>query len=424
MNQSEPTVARPDVSSPPLDPEAFDLEPGILWIMHCSEGPVPKASAAAIRDFLGRETQPWKLGWERDFIGLPQRVRRGAAALLGAREEDLTLTQTTSSGLAAIAQGFPWRKGDEVVAPLGEFPSNAWPWKTLAARGVTLREVPLWPGHHAGATAWESAPPTIDSRPEDRLLAALGPKSRILTVSWVRFQDGLKLDLERLARGCGERGVALVVDGIQGAGTQALPPLEGLQGGRSGLVAFATGGHKGLLAPQGLGLLWTAPEFRDSLAPPGGWLGVEEATNFDRPSTDLERGWAADGSRLELGVPNLVGCAALAESLALIEGAGGAAAVATHVDALTVHFLAGLGALPRWREEAERLEALRAAGRLGAILGLHHGEVGLDGLNALLRSAFDAGIYPSVREGYLRIAFHGFHTGENVQRVLEWLGRA
>ncbi len=47
--------------------------------------------------------------------------------------------------------------------------------------------------------------------------------------------------------------------------------------------------------------------------------------------------------------------------------------------------------------------------------------MGLDGLNAVLRSAFDAGIYPSVREGYLRIAFHGFHTGENVQRVLEWL---
>jgi selenocysteine lyase/cysteine desulfurase len=356
------------------------------------------------------------LGWERDFIGLPRRVRQGAAALLDLPEEDLTLTQTTSSGLAAVAQGFPWREGDEVVAPLGEFPSNAWPWKALTARGVQLREVPLWPGHRAGAEAWDSAPPTIGGRPEERLLAALGPKTRILTVSWVRFQDGLKLDLERLARGCRDKGVALVVDGIQGAGTQPLPSLRLLEG----MVAFATGGHKGLLAPQGLGLLWTEPRFRERLAPPGGWLGVEEATNFDRPSTDLDRGWAADGSRLELGVPNLVGCAALAESLGLLEAAG-IGAVAQHIDALARRFLGGLAEIPGWKGEAERLEALRAAGRLGAILGLHHGERGLEGLNDLLRSGFAEGIYASVREGYLRIAFHGYHTEADVDRVLRWL---
>jgi selenocysteine lyase/cysteine desulfurase len=416
MNETAVEATPRAPATPPLAPEAFDLEPGIVWIMHCSEGPVPKAAAAAMGEFLVRETRPWTLGWERDFIGLPRRVRRGAAALLGAREEDLTLTQTTSSGLAAIAQGFPWQEGDEVVAPLGEFPSNAWPWKTLTARGVRLREVPLWPGHRAGAEAWQSLPPTVESRPEERLLAALGPKSRILTVSWVRFQDGLKLDLVRLARGCGERGVALVVDGIQGAGTRPLPPLAALQG----MAAFATGGHKGLLAPQGLGLLWTDAAFRERLAPPGGWLGVEEATNFDRPSTDLERGWAGDGTRLELGVPNLVGCTALATSLELIHAAG-IDAVAAHGDALSARFLEGLRELAPWRGEGERLEALRRADRLGAILGMHHGERGLEGLSTLLADGFQRGIYASVREGYLRIAFHGFHTETDVDRVLEWL---
>jgi selenocysteine lyase/cysteine desulfurase len=402
---------------PPLPLDAFDLDPEILWIMHCSEGPVPRAAAQAVRKFLPRETRPWNMRWEEDFLGLPNATGHQAARLLGARREDIALTPTTSTGLVAIAQGFPWTAGDEVISPLGEFPSNAWPWLALAHRRVSWREVPLWDGHRAGQDAWDSTPPPADVDPESRLLAAIGPRTRILALSWVRFQDGLCLDLQRLAQGCREHEVALVVDGIQGAGTLPVSLDEGVD-------AFVAGGHKGLLAPQGLGLLWTSEEFRVHLVPTGTWLAVEDGTDFARPSTDFERGWLDDSRCFDQGVPNLLACAALHESLRLLADTG-VETIAHHVQHLRQRLLTGLTEILPWWDETRRLMALEAAGRLGPILALHHGrdrgDLGKSYLDKILQEGFRRGIHASVREGFLRLAFHGWHGEEDVDRVLEWL---
>lgn len=399
----------------PLNPALFHFDPQVVWVMHCAEGPMPRAAMRAVRSFLFKELRPWLVAVKEDFIGLPGSVRREAAKLLGAESEDISLVATTSEGLQRVAMGFPWKEGDEVVAPLGEFPSNVWPWKAQSRRGVSFREVPLWEGHRAGADALLSAPPTASADPEAALLAALGPSTRVLAVSWVRFQDGLKLDLRRLAEGCAAKGVALVVDGIQGAGTVPVPSLEGI-------AAFASGGHKGLLAPQGLGFLWTDPTFRAKLVPSGSWLSVEDATDFSRPNTDFERDWLASGERLEAGVPNLLGCAALGESLRMLNGSG-VEAIASQVKALQHRLLGRLEGSP-WSTEATRLRALLDADRLGSILAFHHEGRDPDALQAALRSAMRQGLYASVREGYLRIAFHGFHTEADADRVAGWMGRA
>ena len=399
------------MNAPPLNPALFHLDGDHLWVMHCAEGPVPRAAMRAVRAFMQKELRPWEMRWEEDFLGIPEALRAEAATLLGGRAEDVSLTPTTSSGLVTVAQGYPWAAGDEVLAPLGEFPSNAWPWLALRQRGVTFREVPLWEGHRAGAEAWTSLPPTTEADPEARLIAAIGPRTRILALSWVRFQDGLQLDLQRLGVACRERGVHLVVDGIQGAGTVPLN-LEGLS-------AFATGGYKGLLAPEGLGFLWTEASFRQSLSPSGSWLSVVDATDFSRPSTDLHRDWLPDGRALEPGGPNLLHASALLESLRLINETG-VPAIAAHIASLQHRLLEALEGSSR-QAEVERLRGLLNAGKLGSFLSFHHGGGGADQLQDLLRAGQRRGIYASVREGYLRVAFHGFHSEADADRVALWL---
>ncbi len=399
------------MTAPPLNPALFHLEEDHLWVMHCSEGPVPRAALRAVRAFMRKELHPWEMGWEQDFLGLPAAVRAEAALLLGGRSEDISLSPTTSAGLVSVAQGFPWQSGDEVLAPLGEFPANAWPWLALQARGVSFREVPLWEGHLAGAEAWSSQPPTAKVDPEARLIAAIGPHTRILAVSWVRFQDGLKLDLQRLGAACHERGVHLVVDGIQAAGTV---PAD-----LDGLSALATGGYKGLLAPEGLGFLWTQEAFRQVLSPCGSWLSVEQATDFLRPSTDFQRAWLGDGRALEPGGPNLLHASALLESLRLLNGVG-IPAIAGHIASLQRRLLEALRESSR-AAEAARLGELLEAGRLGSFLAFHHGGGGADQLNHLLKTGQRQGIFASMREGYLRVAFHGYHTEAEADRVAAWL---
>ncbi|HZU53985.1 MAG TPA: hypothetical protein VFF77_08835, partial [Holophagaceae bacterium] len=140
--------------SAPLNPALFHLDPQSAWVMHCAEGPVPRAAMRAVRAFMFKELQPWKVDFRGDLVGLPVAVRREAARILGAEADDISLVATTSEGLQRVAMGFPWQPGDEVLAPLGEFPSNAWPWKAQVQRGVSFREAPLWEGHRAGAEAW------------------------------------------------------------------------------------------------------------------------------------------------------------------------------------------------------------------------------------------------------------------------------
>jgi cysteine desulfurase/selenocysteine lyase len=397
---------------PPLNPALLHLDTDHLWLMHCADGPVPRSVVRMVRDFLHKELWPWELNWGEDFLGIPEALRMEAAKLLGADAADISLTPSTSAGLVTVAQSFPWRSGDEVVVPLGEFPSNVYPWKALESRNILLREVPLWEGHRAGASAWDSPPPAPGDEPEARLIDALGPRTRMLAVSWVRFQDGLKLDLPKLGSACRRRGIHLVVDGIQGAGT-TVPNLYGVS-------AFAAGGHKGLLAPQGQGFLWTDPGFRRTLAPSGTWLSVEDSGNLQRPITDCQRPWVEDGRRLEPGSPNVMACVGLLESLKTLHQAG-VAAIAEHVRALQAELLESLAALPAWAAEAQRLRGLLERDRLGPILGFHHGALDPDAQQELLQRGFRRGVYGSVREGYLRIAFHGWHEAADLRRVVDWL---
>jgi selenocysteine lyase/cysteine desulfurase len=392
----------------PLNPALFHLDPDHVWLMHCAEGPVPRSAAKAVQDFLQKELHPWALRWDEDFLRIPQALREEAARTLGADAADISLTANTSSGIQTVCQGLPWKAGDEVVAPLGEFPSNALPWKALGSKGIAFVEVPLWEGHRSGAQAWESTPPTVDADPENKLLRFVRSGARVLAVSWVRFQDGLKLDLGRLGKACRDYDVSLVVDGIQGAGT-AMPDLTGVS-------AFATSGHKGLLSPQGIGFLWTQAEFRQRLLPTGTWLSLEAGST----DTDITRAWVADGRRLEPGGPNLIACTAMIEALRALQ-VPGIPAIAEHIRRLQHHLLNTLDLKGIWCDEVKRLRALLEADRLGSILAFHHGGRGPTAMQELLERGVRRGLHASVREGYLRIAFHGWHEASDIERIVDWL---
>lgn len=395
--------------SSPLAPELFDFQPGRLWLSHCKDGPVPRASADAIATIMQTELRPWDLRWNEDFLDVQAQLRESAAALFGVEAQDISLVTSTSTGLEAIAFGFPWHAGDEVLIPADEFPSNRLPWLALAQRGVHCREIALWPGQ----TDASPALPDSGMEPEQRLLDAIGPHTRLIAVSWIRYQDGVRLDLAKLGRACQARGVHLVVDGIQGTGTMT-PLLDGVS-------AFATGGHKGLLGLQGQGLLWTDRAFRQTLIPLGTWLSAPAAfSQTGEPTIDADL-WSTDGRRLEAGSPSIIGCCVLHASIRLLLSVGGTAQIEPHVQGLQRRLLAHLHDMPGWTSEARRLTELLDAGRLGSTLAFRRSHEVLD---SLLSHGEAQGISASTRHGFLRIAFHGWHTAADADRTAQWLGTA
>jgi cysteine desulfurase / selenocysteine lyase len=387
--------------APLISPAQFEFPAGGLWLSHCKDGPMPRVAANALMALLQTELRPWEVRWQNDFLDVQQKLRNAGAALLGVAAKDVSLVTCTSTGLEAIAYGFPWKAGDEVVIPAGEFPSNRLPWLALAQRGVRCTEVELWPNHRV---------PDATIEPEHLLLDAITPNTRIVAVSWVRFQDGIRLDLAKLGHGCRARGVHLVVDGIQGAGTM-VPDLKHAS-------AFATGGHKGLLGGQGQGLLWTDASFRRRLLPLGTWLSAPASFSQAGGQAAQENLWADDGRYLEAGSPTILGCAALAASIDLLLMAGGAAAIRDHVIRLQLRLLEQLSRHPAWVNEAARLKRLVEANRVGPVLSFALEQPAID---ALLRRGEAQGIGASTREGYLRVALHGWHASGDIDRCADWL---
>ncbi|HEX7817491.1 aminotransferase class V-fold PLP-dependent enzyme [Dyella sp.] len=387
--------------APLISPDCFDFSEGVLWLSHCKDGPLPRVSVQTMQMLLRTESRPWELRWQDDFLDVQQRLREAAARLLDVAAHDISLVTCTSTGLEAIAFGYPWQAGDEVVIAAEEFPSNRLPWLALRERGVICTEVPLWP---------DKTLPDADIAPEQRLLDAITPRTRMVAVSWIRFQDGIRLDLADLGEVCRARGVHLVVDGIQGAGT-AVPDLTGVS-------AFVSGGHKGLLGAQGQGVLWTDPVFRRRLLPLGTWLSAP--ASFSQGGVQTVGGdlWASDGRRLEAGSPSILNCGILAASIELLLSVGGSAALQNHIARLQGFLLRELARHPAWLAESGRLTALLDDGRLGSTLSFALDQARID---ALLKRGLALGIYASTRDGYLRVALHGWHGSRDVTRCIDWL---
>lgn len=283
---------------PSLDLAAeFPLCSDLLYLNHAAVAPWPLRTAAAVKQFteenLRRGAQHYPA-----WLEVEHKLRRQLAWLIGARSSDeIALLKNTSEGLSLIAQGLDWRSGDNVVIPAQEFPSNRIVWEALAGQGVQVRKVDI----------------RTTEDPESALLAQTDERTRLLSVSSVQFDSGLRLDLARLGRACEAAGILFCVDAIQSLGVL---PLDVRKIRADFVVAD---GHKWLLGPEGLALFYCRRELLDTLTlRQFGWHMVEHPGDFDR----LDWQPARSARRFECGSPNMLGIHALSASLSLFEELG------------------------------------------------------------------------------------------------------
>src|SRR5690606_6220968 len=253
-----------------------------------------------------------------------QRLRERLRRLLNAPASgDIALVKNTSEGLSFIAFGLDWRAGDQVVISDAEFPSNRVVWQALSRLGVEVVQVGL-----GGAD------------PEADLLAACGPRTRLLSISSVQYASGLVLDLPRLGEGCDRKGVLFCVDASQHLGAlpfdaQAARCAFGVADGRKwmlgaeGVGAFdcridlrerlalvVAARPKWTPGPEGLGVSYCRSALRERpTLHEYGWHMLEHATDSLRPDWQPAR----SARRFECGSPNMLGCMALEASLSLLE---------------------------------------------------------------------------------------------------------
>jgi len=271
----------------------FPVTKSLVHLNHAAVAPWPTRTTEAVIRFA-RENNTVSSKHFNDWLASEQHVRELARDLVGAcHSDDIALVKNTSEGLSMVAYGFPWQAGDNVVISDEEFPSNRVVWESLADKGVEVRRVSL------------PCPGDV----EQALIDATDSSTRILSISSVQFASGLKTDLQRLGELCKQRNIAFCVDAIQGLGV--FPhDVQGMH-----IDFLVADGHKWLLSPEGLGIFYCAPEWRERLQlHEYGWRMLDD------PFDMMKQEWrpVSTAQRFECGTQNSMGIAAMEQSLSLL----------------------------------------------------------------------------------------------------------
>jgi isopenicillin-N epimerase len=241
----------PDQEPWPVVRSAFLIPQDRIYLNVSTLGPQPRAVVDAVVEHTRRvaETYPPRTDWDA--------LKARLGAFVNCDPAGLVFPRNTTEGMNFVANGLELEPGDEILTTDHEHIGGLCPWQLAAARrGLTLRQLPL------------PMTPSGDDEVVELFAAAVGPRTRVISISNATFTTGLIMPVRRIVELCRANGIIAVVDGAHPPGMMrvdiaALAP-----------DFYASSPHKWLLAPQGTGFLWMADEWRTRLWPTlasGGW---------------------------------------------------------------------------------------------------------------------------------------------------------
>ena len=369
--------------------EQMPVAKTLAYFDHAAVAPLPSVAAQAITSWLEEATNQGDLYWPK-WAKRVEIIRRNAAKLIGASAEEIALTPNTSTGINFVAEGFPWKEGENIVTFANEFPSNLYPWMNLHSRGVNTRVVPVEQG----------------IAEINRLFEACDEQTRLISLSWVSFSSGYRFTNEQLheiVQEAHRRGIYVMLDAIQGLGIFPLDVAE-LE-----IDFLAADGHKWMLGPEGAGLFYIRQQHLDLLRPlMVGWHSVANAFDFSNIDWKPRR----QASRYEGGTQNMVGTLGYGASLELLQNLGVSTTVSPVADQILDYTQSARSQL---KELGAEIHGSSDVEHLSGITSFTIPNVDL----AQLRSeCMNIGVVLSHRDGRLRISPHAYNNQEDLERLL------
>jgi selenocysteine lyase/cysteine desulfurase len=369
---------------------------------HSAVSPIPKASADAMRQFLGEAESDGDYSWPK-WATAAQRLRSSGAQLLHCETSEIALIPNTTFGINLIAHGMRWemRRGTptNVVVLENEFSSNLLPWKCLTEYGIEVRQVPVAPH---GVVDLNQIRQFIDAN------------TQLVSASWVGYLSGYRLDLAELCELTHQTGAKLFVDAIQGLGVFPCDLSE------LDIDFLAADGHKWMMGPEGAGLLFIRERNLDSLKPVMvGWGSIEGAHTFSTQTMSLKK----NASRFEGGSANHIGQIGFERSLQMLLDLGCHVKTKTSKDglfgesvletaAILEDQLKSVGAIGhRDRSVAEQFRSSLSGIVCFEKPGCDPSEL----RNRLIRDK----VMLSVRHGRLRAAVHAYNDISDIDRLIQ-----
>lgn len=251
-----------------LDPKYIHMA-GLLLASH----PAPvQAAIDEHRNGLDQNPTHYLYDHRQDLVA---EIRRNAAEYLGVQSNNIALTDSTTMGTALVINGLSIRPDQEMLTTTYDYYSTHTSLKYKASRtGSTIKKIPLY----------QDIQTVTEDEMVETLINGIGPKTRLVTATWVHSSTGLKVPIAKIAdqlqqlnqNRSEEDRVLFLVDGVHGLGVED-DSLTSL-----GCDFFVAGTHKWMFAPRGSGFIWGKPETQDAVTPTiptftdgagwGGWM--------------------------------------------------------------------------------------------------------------------------------------------------------
>ena len=221
-----------------------------------------------------------------DFFHMREKVAR----LINALPSEISFIPNTSFGINVVAHGIGLKEGDEVITDNLEFPAVTYPFFKLAKKGVNVKLIK----------------PKIETFEED-ILSAITSKTRLIAISHVSFNTGVKVDFKRISKEANSVGALTLADIIQSAGATKIDVKD------LNMDFAVAGGYKWLMGPQGSGFIYVKEELLED-PPFYGWRSSSTYLEFDAENFKLEKG----PRRFEIGTIDVAANLALAKSCEIL----------------------------------------------------------------------------------------------------------
>ena len=212
----------------------FPVLARIAYLNAGTDGPLAVRAVTAARAELERELAEGRTAvhFERRHE-LGEALRGAYARALRCEPAEVSLTTSTTEGIAQVVGGLELSPGDEILTSDEEHPGLLG--ALAAARdimGATVREVPF-----------------------ARVAEEVGPATRLVACSHVSWATGALAPPE-----LAEVQAPVLLDGAQGIGAVDVDVTQ------LGCDAYAGSGQKWMCGPDGSGALWVSPALREQLA--------------------------------------------------------------------------------------------------------------------------------------------------------------
>ncbi len=276
--------------------EQFPITRWGTYLDHGSRCPTPQAvleRQEAFARFCAQRGRDYAAWWT-----MADNLRARIAALINAEAAEICYASSTTHALNLLAQGYPWKAGDVIVAAQMEFPSNVYPWLGLAEKGVEVRMIQPQDGRI-----------TLEM-----IRDALDARTRLVALSHVQAANGFRLNLQEVGQLCHSRDIVFCVDATQSLGAYEVD-VE-----RDGIDFLACSTYKWLMASDGLAVCFCRAQLLPSLKLSYyGWSGRCDRNEF----YTYPMKYPSKAQRFELGNPNFSALAALEAALDLRDEIGG-----------------------------------------------------------------------------------------------------